>query len=366
MKRFGMRWGSVAGGLVLLGLVACGGGGGDGGGYSMTPPSAPPVVGASYKAAVVVSDGSASAAYTDVRLKNTWGIAFNPNGFVWVTNNHSGTSTLYDGNGVPQSLVVTVPGDPTGIVYNGGGGFLVTGAAASGSALFIFAGEGGVISGWSPSADMTHAIAAVDNSASGAIYKGLAIASKGGVNFIYATDFHNNKIDVFDSNYAPATPAGGFKDAAIPAGFAPFGIQAIGGKLYVTYAMQDANAQDDVHGAGLGAVAVFDADGNLLQHLIAGGVLDAPWGIAMAPANFGDFSNRLLIANFGDGKINAFDPATGALSGTLSQDGTPLALDGLWGIAFGNGLNSQPTNTLFYAAGPNDEANGVYGRIDLQ
>ena len=367
MKSYGMRWGSLAGGLVLLGLAACGGGGGSGGGgYSMNPTPQPPMTGASYKSTVVVSDGSVAAAYMDPHLKNTWGIAFNPNGFVWVANNHSDSSTLYDGNGIPQSLVVDVPGDPTGIVFNGTGGFNVSNGSTSSTALFIFAGEGGVISGWSPAVDASHALSAVDNSASGAIYKGLAIASKGGANFIYATDFHNNKIDVFDSTYAPASTAGGFKDAAIPAGYAPFGIQAIAGKLYVTYAQQDGAAEDDVHGPGLGMVDVFDADGNLLQHLISGGALNAPWGIAMAPANFGDFSGKLLIANFGDGKINAYDPATGAMAGTLSQGGTAIVLDGLWGIAFGNGLNNQPVNTLFYTAGPNNEANGLYGRIDLQ
>jgi len=279
--------------------------------------------------------------------------------------------------------VVNVPGNPTGIVFNNsGGGFMVTGAGSggggggvyggmaaastSGSSAFMFAGLNGTISGWSPSADAVNAIVAVTNSANGASYTGLAIAANGAASFIYAADFHNARIDVFDSTFAPVTPAGGFKDAAVPAGYAPFNVQAIGGQLYVTYAMQDAAARFSVAGAGLGMVDVFDVNGNLVKQLIKGGSLNAPWGVAMAPGNFGQFSNDLLVGNFGDGWINAFDPTSGAFKGSLSTSGTPIAISGLWGIAFGNGLNSQPTNTLFYAAGPNNGTNGLYGRIDTQ
>jgi uncharacterized protein (TIGR03118 family) len=190
-----------------------------------------------------------------------------------------------------------------------------------------------------------------DDGTGGAVYKGLALAAMNGGNFLYATDFHNNKIDVFDSTFTKVTMPGAFTDPAIPAGFAPFGIQAIGSNLFVTYAMQDAAKHDDVAGAGRGMVDVYDTAGNLMQHFASGGALDAPWGIAQAPASFGSMSGAILIGNFGDGTINAFNASSGQ--------------PGLWGIAFGNDRSNQPSNTLFFAAGPNDEADGVYGRIDL-
>jgi uncharacterized protein (TIGR03118 family) len=292
---------------------------------------------------------------------------------VWVANNGTSTSTLYDGTGVPQSLVVSIPSgaagpaNPTGIVFNGSSAFQVSQGGVSGASAFIFAGEGGTISGWSPSVNATHAVLAVDGSAQGKIYKGLALSSVGGAPRLYATDFHNGMVDVFDANFAPVVAAGAFVDPNLPAGYAPFGIQAIGSQIFVSYAMQDAQAEDEVDGSGFGAVDVFDTAGNLLQRLIpVGGKLDAPWAIVMSPADFGPFSNDLLVGNFGDGTINVFNPASGAFLGTLSGgNGMPLVIDGLWGLAFGNGINSQPTNTLFYAAGPADEANGVYGRIDF-
>ena len=335
-----------------------------------------------YAATILVSDTAAAAnpyggssAHVDANLVNAWGIAFNPQGFVWVANAGTSTSTLYDGNGVPQSLVVTIPdglageAEPTGIVFNGGSGFQVSQNGLTGASAFIFAGEGGTIAGWSPAVDMTHAITAVDRSAAGAIYKGLARATQGGADFLYATDFHNGVVDVFDSTFTKVTlAAGAFTDPNLPAGYAPFGIQAIGNQIYVSFAQQDAQAEDDVTGAGLGAVVVFDTAGVLVRRLIAvGGRLNAPWGMAMAPADFGPFSNALLVGNFGDGRINAFDPSTGNYLGTLTRsNGNAISIEGLWGIAFGNGLNGQPTNTLFFSAGPGDEAHGVYGRIDVR
>ncbi|HEX7438361.1 MAG TPA: TIGR03118 family protein [Caldimonas sp.] len=222
------------------------------------------------------------------------------------------------------------------------------------------------MSGWSPNVNLNSAVKVVDGAAQAKVYKGLAIASQGGAPFLYATDFHNGVVDVFDSNFAKVGSVGAFTDATLPAGYAPFGIQAIGNLVYVSFAKQDGQAQDEVKGVGLGAVDVFDASGTLVKRLIpAGGKLNAAWGMALAPADFGRFSSALLVGNFGDGTINAFDPATGAFLGTLSRsDGAPIAIDGLWGIAFGNGINAQPTNTLFYAAGPAGETPGVYGRID--
>jgi uncharacterized protein (TIGR03118 family) len=323
----------------------------------------------------LVSDGSVVADHTDPNLVNGWGVAFNPFGFVWVANNGTGTSTLYDGDGNVQSLVVQIPspaastgGTPTGIVFNGTTGFNVTAAGVSGSAKFIFVTEDGVIAGWAPNVDATNAIVAVDNSSTtGAVYKGAALSAGGSGALLYVTDFHNGAIDVFDSTFAPVTPpsASTFVDRSLPKGYAPFGIQAINGDLYVTYAEQDSDKHDEVDGRGLGFVDVYDPNGHLLRRLASRGTLNAPWGIAQAPAGFGPFSNAILIGNFGDGHINAFDPIFGFPLGQLrGSNHQPIQIDGLWGIAFGNGFSDQPVNTLFFAAGPASEAHGLYGRID--
>ncbi|MEP6938981.1 MAG: TIGR03118 family protein [Rudaea sp.] len=326
-----------------------------------------------YTAHNLVSDGTVAADHVDPNLINAWGVAFNPFGFVWVANNATGTSTLYDGAGVAQSLIVQIPtvtttggGPVTGIVYNGSSGFVVKNATTSGASRFLFATEGGVIAGWAPTVDTTHAIRAVDSSAGGAIYKGLALSAGGSGQLLYATDFHNARIDVFDATFAPVTlPAGRFTDPKIPSDYAPFGIQAINGDIYVTYAKQDADKHDNVNGQGLGYVDVYDPNGVLLDRVAARGALNAPWGIALAPAGFGAFSNSLLIGNFGDGRINAFSLKNYSFRGNLrGQDNRSIVIDGLWGLAFGNGFANQPVNTLFFAAGPNDEANGLYGRID--
>jgi len=354
------------GAVSLAAVLAACGGGDDSMGTS------------SYVATSLVSDFSGStnpynSPNVDPNLINAWGLAFNPNGFVWVADAGTSTSTLYDGNGVPQSLVVAIPAgtagsaNPTGIVFNGTPDFVVSQGGASGASPFLFVGEAGTLSGWSPGVNATNAVKVFDGAAAGAVYKGLALASSGGANFLYATDFHNGRVDVFDATFTKVAVAGGFTDPTLPAGYAPFGIQAIAGSIYVTFAQQDAAAHDNVDGAGLGLVDVFDVTGHFVKRLIdVGGALNAPWGIALAPANFGPFSNALLVANFGDGKINAFNTSSGALMGTLSTaSGVPIAIDGLWGIAFGNGINSQPTNTLFFTGGPADESHGVYGRIDV-
>jgi uncharacterized protein (TIGR03118 family) len=317
-------------------------------------------------------------------LKNPWGVVFGPSTPVWVANNHSETSTLYDGNGKPQPLIVNTPPagsvsfDPTGIVFSASAtDFVVTAAGKSGPARFIFSGEGGMIAGWSPAVDQLHTVTvypAANGDSGGAIYKGLAIANNGTASSLYATDFHNNKVDVFDSSFAKQTlAAGAFVDPKLPAGYAPYGIQAVangtGGtaQIYVSYAKQDANAQDNVSGDGLGMVDIFDPNGVLIKELILpGGALNGPWGMALAPADFGTLSKTLLVSNFGDGKINGYDPASGTFVGAITDaTGHAFATPGLWGIAFGNDVGNQPHNTLFFAAGINDEVNGSYGRIDL-
>jgi uncharacterized protein (TIGR03118 family) len=366
---------SLFGAALAAALVSCGGGGGSSGDNTMQmqPPPVTPTIASNFLMRSLVSDG-AGAEHVDGKLINAWGIAFNPTGFVWVANNGSSTSTLYDGNGVPQTLVVAIPpssssaSNPTGIVFNGSASFQVTQNGVTGASAFIFASENGTLSGWSPTVNRTNAILAVDTGAGGAVYKGLAIASFSGANYLYAADFRNNRVDVYDTNWNRVTlPGGGFTDPNLPAGYAPFGIQAIGGRIYVAYAQRTAGSIDETKGSGLGIVDVFDAGGALVRRLVTGGALNAPWGLAMAPANFGGASNLLLVANFGDGKINAYNADTGAFAGTLMKaDRTPIVIDGLWGIAFGNGVNNQPTNTLFFTAGPGDEAHGLYGRIDLQ
>ncbi len=324
--------------------------------------------GGNYVANALVSDSAATnALHHDTNLVNAWGLAFNPQGYSWIANAGTGTSTLYDGNGVPQSLVVTLnQGSPAGIVYNGTTDFSITENGASGAAPFIFATLQGQISAWAPGVDGTHSFTIVDNSTSGAVYTGLAIDTSAGGDMLYAADFTKGTVEVFSGTFSPVTPAGGFVDSTLPAGYAPFGIQQIGDKIYVAYAQPDPTTHEKT-GAGLGLVDVFDKQGNLLSHLIpTGGALNAPWGLAIAPANFGKFSNMLLVGNFGDGKINVYDPATGAMQGTLSNnDGSAIVVPGLWALQFGNGINAQPANTLFYTAGPGQEQHGLYGRIDM-
>lgn len=329
------------------------------------------------KSSLVTSDGSIPNVAQDPFLINPWGMAFGPTGPMWVADNGSQNSTLYDGTGVVQALVVQIPAglrgnaNPTGIVFNGtSADFVVTDGTRSAGAAFIFAGENGTISGWSPTVDGTHAIKMYDD-ANGAVFKGLALANNGTANQLYAADFHNNKVVVLNKTFTPITVAGGFADATLPAGYAPFGIQTLQiqgqTRIVVTYAKQDLVAEDEVDGAGLGLVNVFDVNGTLVKHLVAaGGALNAPWGIALAPDNFGTLSNTLLVGNFGDGVIDAYDPVSGQFVGTVNDaSGSPVSTPGLWGITFGNGARNQPRTTLYFSAGVNHEAGGLYGRIDL-
>lgn len=326
-------------------------------------PSAPN----SYAQHNLVSDQAGVADQQDADLVNPWGIAFNPNAVVWVADNETGVSTLYDGLGTKQALVVTIPsangtdqGTPTGITFNSSSDFKV---GATG-ALFLFATEDGLIAGWNGGATATRVFppAGVTPTAS---YKGIAIAGNGTAHMLYAADFRNKKIDVLDASFAQVfLPPERFVDPAIPPEFGPFNIMNIQGDLYVAYAMKKQDSDDEVAGPGLGFVDVFDADGVLLRRLATRGKLNAPWGMALAPTNFGKFGNALLVGNFGDGTINAYDLKNGTPLGQLrTPSNDTLAIDGLWGIAFGNGVRGQPTNVLFFAAGPNDENNGLYGFI---
>ena len=330
-----------------------------------------------YSQSNLVSDGSVTALHLDANLKNPWGLVFATGAPVWLVNNVTNTSTLYDASGTAVSLVVAVPpglagaAAPTGIVANTTTDFTVTKNAVTAASRFIFAGEGGTISAWAPTVDATNAVIAYDGSATGTSYKGLAVATSGTTTLLYATDFKNRKVDVFDKTFAKVTVAGGFTDATLPAGYAPFGIQAVTigttPVIVVTYASQNVGGTDSVAGAGLGVVNVFDVNGTLLRHLVAaGGKLNAPWGVALAPATFGSLSGMLLIGNFGDGQINGFDPETGVYAGTVSTTGgAAIVNNGLWGIGFGNGARNQFTKTLFFTAGVGGETGGLYGRIDV-
>ena len=282
----------------------------------------------------------------DPNLVNPWGIAFGPTSPFWISDNKTGLSTLYNGAGGIVPLVVTIPGpggatsSPTGTVFN------PTNLAGTfhGDA-FLFGTEDGTIAGWRGGLGTT---AEVPVTTADAVYKGITLAN----DLLYAANFHAGTVDVFDSTFAPTTVPGGFLDSSVPAGYAPFDIANIGGNLYVTYALQDADKHDDVAGAGNGFVDIFDPNGNLLTRLIANGPLNSPWGLAVAPSNFGDFSNDLLVGNFGDGKINAFDPSNGNFLGTLQDGmGNPIVNQGLWGLAFGNGGPQFNPDTLYFTAG---------------
>ena len=332
--------------------------------------------GSGYMQTNLVSDGAISAATTDPNLVNSWGLAFFPGVPFWVADNGKGVSTLYDGQGTPEPagmpLVVTIPppkgststSAPTGIVANTALGQFVLPTSKQ-SALFLFDTEDGTISGWNL-ADGTTAELVVDNSSSGAVYKGLAMGVNPSGVFLYATNFHAGTVDVFDSKFQPASLSGGFADPNIPSGFAPFGIANINGNLFVTYAMQNSEKHEDVAGPGNGFVDVFDTNGNLIQRFASHGKLNSPWGVAEAPFNFGRFSTDILIGNFGDGTINAFETKDGDFRGQLSDpSGKTIVIDGLWAIQFGGALNSDP-GTLYFTSGPNKEANGLFGSLAPQ
>jgi uncharacterized protein (TIGR03118 family) len=327
-------------------------------------PAAASQPGNAYHQTNLVSDLPGLAQLTDPDLVNPWGLAAGPTP-AWVADNGTGKATIYPGfvNGSPivkAGLVVSIPGGaPTGQVFNGTPGFVVHSGDASGPARFIFDSEAGLVTGWNPATQ-----AQVGASVPGAIYKGLAIASTPAGTFLYAADFHHARIDVFDASFNLVHLSGSFTDPAIPHGFAPFNVQELGGVLYVAYAKQDADAEDEVAGQSLGFVDVYSTSGQLLRHLIERGQLNAPWGLALAPAGFGRFSGALLVGNFGNGRINAYDPGTGEFLGRLRhEDGRPIEIDGLWALRFGNGITGNPT-TLLFTAGIDDEAHGLFGAIE--
>ncbi len=337
-----------------------------------------------YQQTNLVSDISGLAKVTDAHLHNPWGLSASPTSPWWVSDNNAGVSTLYNGDGAIIPLVVTIPlpgggpgGTPTGTVFNpvnstNPNDFVVSENGKSGPSLFLFATEDGTISGWNPTVDGTHAIIAVDRSTVGlgAVYKGLAIGSSHHQEFIYATNFRFGTVEMFDAHFKLVrsfTDKKLSRDCPLPGQcFAPFGIQNIGGKLYVTYALQKPDKHDDQAGAGRGFVDVFDTAGHLLRRFAEHGALNSPWGLALAPSHFGRFSHDLLVGNFGDGRINAFDLDSGEFHGQLKDEGGhPITIDGLWALAFGNGHLAGKQNELFFSAGINDEVDGLFGKIQF-
>ncbi len=356
-KRRIVRWRSRAA-VSVLAVVAL-----SAAALAVTAPAATDNV---YTVTNLVSDQAGVAAHLDPYLVNAWGLDARGPSPWWVANNGTGTSTIYGADGATRRPPVNVPGKPTGLVANSTASFQL---APGDAAFFLFATEEGKIFGWNPSVAPNDAVEAVA-STTGAIYKGLAIASTAGGDFLYATDFHNGRVDVFDGSFEPANlPASAFTDPSLPSGYAPFGIQNVGGEIVVTFAQQDEAAEDEVAGHGKGFVDAFDTSGNLLARIAQHGQLNAPWGIAQAPASgFGRFSANLLIGNFGDGEITAFvqEPdGTWEPNGQLrTGGGKVLAIDGLWSLQFGHGsANNGPSTTLFFTAGPNDESHGLFGTV---
>jgi uncharacterized protein (TIGR03118 family) len=347
----------------------------------------------------LVSDLPGVAQFQDPQLVNPWGISESAASPFWVSDNNAGVSTLYNTAGVKQGLVVSIPapgdptgatGTPTGTVFNidGGpaGGFKVSGFSAAGAAVtaasvFLFATEDGSIVGWNPGVNPagfnpakagTYGIIAVDNSASGAVYKGLAIGTDAsGRTLLYAANFNSGKIDVFDANFHPVTSlaAGAFTDPDLPAGYAPFNVQVLNGQVYVTYAKQDKAKHDDDAGPHRGFVDVFNLDGTPglsggQVRLVSRGPLDSPWGLAIAPASFGSLAGALLVGNFGNGHINAFNATTGESLGELKDpDGEPIQIDGLWALRVGNGGAGGDASKVYFTAGLDHEQHGLFGSL---
>ena len=375
----------------------------------------------------LVSDLPGVAQVQDPNLVNPWGISQGP-GPLWISDNNSGLSTIYNGQGQQQNpldptlppLIVSIPtpgnpaghtGTPNGTVFNstivtGSPGFIISDGTHSGPAIFLFATEDGTIVGWNPGVDPTgkfdgpnhvsaHGVLIVDHSGNnftepdptqqtGAVYKGLTIASTNSTapgmpifasdpnttTVLYAANFRSGKVEVYDTNFKPVTlPAGAFADPKLPAGFAPFNVQVLGDKVYVTYAKQDANKHDDVGGQGNGFVDVFNLDGTPglpggQERLVSRGALDSPWGLAIAPSSFGNVANDLLVGNFRSGFIDIYNPATGQFQGQLTDpDGEPIQIDHLWALKVGNGFAGTDTNTVYFTAGIDNEQHGLFGSL---
>ena len=344
-----------------------------------------------YEQTNLVSNIAGLAPNVDPKLINPWGFSETPGGKFWVAANGSGRSILFDAEGVRNRGDIIIPtpagnprngsSTPNGVVPNTTPDFIISEHGRSARAILLFSTEDGTIAGWNPDVDKAHAVIAADQSGNGAIYKLLALGTNTQGTFIFASDFHNGTIDIFDSSFNLVRfGANAFVDPttgadAIPSDFAPFGVKNFGGTLFVTYAKQDADKEDDVAGVGNGFIDEFDTSGNFIRRFATRGLLNSPIGAAIAPANFGQFSGDVLIGNFGDSHVNAFDPASGAFLGQLTDtQGDPLILNGgfqetdtkgLWGIGFGNGADGAGVDEMFFAAGINEENDGLFGKVTV-
>jgi len=332
-----------------------------------------PAAAQTFRVTNLVSDGSVAARTVDPSLINPWGMSYSPTGPLWVSDNNSGVTTLYTGSGKKVPLTVTIPppagqtfaASPTGQVFNGNSSeFKVSAGGKTGSADFIFATEDGTISGWSPSVNFGSAVLAVDNSdgGAGAVYKGLAMGSTGGSDYLYAANFRGGDVEMYNSSFGLVNT---FTDPNVAAGYAPFNVADLDGTLYVTFALQDASKHDDVAGPGNGYVDAFNLDGAFERRIVSlGGQVNSPWGLDIAPTTFGKLAGDLLVGNFGDGTISAFNATTGAFAGSLmGTGGTPIVEGDLWGLINGNGGSGGDPNKVYFTAGIANESHGLLGSI---
>jgi uncharacterized protein (TIGR03118 family) len=330
-----------------------------------------------YRQINLVSDVPGRAQITDPNLVNAWGASYGPTSPLWVSDNGTDVATLYSGgvHGGTQTivpLVVSIPGGaPTGQVFNPTSDFVVHGSdGSSAPAVFLFVGETGHLTGWAPTVPATGTPPSTEAQDAvvtpGAIYKGLALAQTPSGPMLYAADFSAGTVDVYNGIFQRVITAGNFQDPQLPARFAPFNVAVLDGKVYVAYAKQDADREDEIAGSGLGRVDVYSLDGQLIHRLFRHAVLNAPWGLTIAPAGFGSFSNDLLVGNFGDGRIHAFDPQTLRFKGTVRRaDHSPVSIDGLWALLPGNGREGG-TDEVLFTAGPADEEHGLLGTLSAR
>jgi uncharacterized protein (TIGR03118 family) len=327
--------------------------------------------GNSFQQVDLVADIPGTAKLTDTNLVNAWGLALSPTSPLWVSNNGTSTSTLYTGavGGDPVTKVpldVSIPGGgaPTGTVYNPTTAFVLSTQGKSGPAAFIFAGEDGDISGWNPTGDATKAVLTAH--VAHAVFKGLTMDTIGSRHFLLVSNFHQNRIDIFNSHFRQVEMPNAFRSRNIPDGYAPFNVATLRGLVYVTYAKQDPAREDDVSGHGHGFVNVFNRRGQFLHPLVRRGVLNSPWGLAVAPHGFGRFAGNLLIGNFGNGRIHVVNPHSGRVVATLHNgEGRPLEIDGLWGLLPGNGTAGRRSD-VWFSAGPDDESHGLLGILRVR
>lgn len=333
--------------------------------------AAAPALSAGVSQTNLTSDGTVAGTITDTHLVNAWGMSYAPTGPWWISDNGTGLTTLYDGSGVAKSLVVTIPpaagatgpSAPTGQVFNPTTAFTISASGKTATSLFLFATEDGTLSGWAPGVNVTSAVTTVDNSkvGKGAVYKGLALAMSNQSPYLLAANFRSGYIEVYDGAWKHTA---NLRDTTLPQKYSPFNVAVLGGNIYVAYAVVQPDRHDDLPGLGNGVLEQIDITGKVIAKFKVGKMLNSPWGMALAPSTWGRYAGKLLVGNFGDGRITAFDLPTHAQIGQLkTPKGQALVIPGLWGLMPGNGASAGPTTSVYFTAGPNDEANGLFGAL---